>query len=124
MAGNNACVISTLLYRSETWTTYATETGVRTPPPLLSRHQPYTWHILARQRDLPRMYTLLRQRRLRWLGHVRQIDDGRIAKYILHGKLATGKITTSRPQLRYKDVCKRDRQYRLSKGKYRFPFDH
>ena len=54
------------------------------------------------------MFTLLRQRRLRWLGHVRRMEDGRIPKDILYGQLATGKRRTGRPQLRYSDACKRD----------------
>ena len=54
------------------------------------------------------MYTLLRQRRLRWLGHVRRMEDGCIPKDILYGELALGRRTTGRPHLRYKDVCIRD----------------
>ena len=53
------------------------------------------------------MYTLLRQRRLRWLGHVRRMEDCRIPKDILYGELALER-TTGRPHLRYKDVCVRD----------------
>ena len=54
------------------------------------------------------MYTLLRQQRLRWLGHVRRMEDGRIPKDILYGGLASGKRSVGRPQLRHKEVCKRD----------------
>ena len=54
------------------------------------------------------MYTLLRQRRLRWLGHVCRMEDGRISKDLLYGELAEGKRNTGRPQLRFRDVCKRD----------------
>ena len=54
------------------------------------------------------MYTLLRQRILRWLGHFRRMEDGRIPKYILYGELALGRRITGRPHLRYKDVCVRD----------------
>ena len=57
---------------------------------------------------LPSTYILLRQRRLRWLGHVRRMDDGRIPNYILYGELALGTRTTGHPHLRYKDVCVRD----------------
>ena len=57
---------------------------------------------------LPTMYTLLRQRRMRWIGHVRRMEDGRIPKDILYGELAVGKRPRGHPQLRYKDVCKRD----------------
>ena len=56
----------------------------------------------------PTMYTLLRQRRLSWLGHVRRMEDGRITKDILYGELASGKGSVGRLQLRCKDVCKRD----------------
>ena len=56
----------------------------------------------------PTMYTLLRQRRMRWIGHVRRMEDGRIPKDILYGELAVGKRPRGRPQLRYKD-CTADR---------------
>ena len=55
-------------------------------------------------------YTLLKQRRMRYLGHVTRMKDGRIPKDLLYGELATGKRPTGRPQLRFKDVCKRDLQ--------------
>ena len=58
--------------------------------------------------SLPTMYTLLRQRRLRWIGHVRRMEDGHIPKDILYGELASGERSVGYPQLRYKDVCKRD----------------
>ena len=63
--------------------------------------------VLSRA-GFPSMYTLLRQRRLRWLGHVRRMEEGRIPKDILYGELALGRRTTGRPHLRYKDVCIRD----------------
>lgn len=37
------------------------------------------------------MYTFLRQRRLRWHGHVRRMEDGRMPKDILYSELASGK---------------------------------
>ena len=54
------------------------------------------------------IFTLHRQRRLRWSGHVRRMEDGRVPKDILYGELALGRRTTGRPHLRYKDVCIRD----------------
>ena len=63
--------------------------------------------VLA-EAGMPSMFAILTQRRLRWLGHVLRMDDGRIPKDILFGELATGTRPTGRPALRYKDVCKRD----------------
>ena len=51
---------------------------------------------------------MIRQRRLRWLGHVRRMNDGRIPKYILYREHNAGKRNLGRPQLHYRDVCKRD----------------
>ena len=45
---------------------------------------------------------------MRWNGHVRRMEDGKIPKDILFGELAVGKRPCGRPQLRFKDVCKRD----------------
>ena len=58
--------------------------------------------------SLSTMFTLLRQRRLRWLGHVCRMEDDRIPKDILYGELAPGKRTVGHPQLRIKDLCKCD----------------
>ena len=73
-----------------------------------------SWHDKVTNTDvlsragLPSMYTLLRPRRLRWLGHVRRMEDGRIPKYILYDELVMGRRTIGRPHLQYKDVCVRD----------------
>ena len=116
MAVYSACVLSTLLYGSETWTTYSRQEKRLNSFHLrsLRRILGISWQdkvtnteVLSRA-DLPTMYTLLRQRRLRWLGHVHRMEDGRIPKDILYGELATGKRNTGRPQLRFRDVCKRD----------------
>ena len=44
------------------------------------------------------MFTLLKQRRMRWLGHVVRMDDRRIPKDLLYGELVQGKRPTGRPQ--------------------------
>ena len=54
------------------------------------------------------MFTLLKHRRMRWLGHVVRMENDRIPKDLFYGELAQGKRPIGRPQLRYKDVCKRD----------------
>ena len=107
---------STLLYASETWTTYAGQerrlnnfhlTSIRRILGICRQDKVTNADVLSRA-GLPTMYTLLRQRRLRWLGHVRRMDDGLIPKYILYGEMALGRRTTGRPHLRYKDVSVRD----------------
>ena len=52
------------------------------------------------------MFTMLRQRRLRWLGHIRRMEDNRIPKDILYGAFIACKRVLGRTQSR--DVCKQD----------------
>ncbi|PIK34998.1 hypothetical protein BSL78_28183 [Apostichopus japonicus] len=54
------------------------------------------------------IYAMLSERRLRWLGHVSRMDKGRIPKDLLYGQLECGTRSTGRPQLRFKESCKRD----------------
>ena len=116
MAVYNACILSTLLYGSKTWTMYARQEKrlntfhFRSPPCILSM----SWQDKVTNTDvlshagLPTMYTLLRQYRLHWLCHVCHMEDGQIPKDVLYGELTTGQRSTSCPQLRYNDACKRD----------------
>ena len=63
---------------------------------------------VLKQAQMNSMFAILRERRLRWLGHVRRMDSGRIPKDLLYGELVEGKRPTGRPLLRYRDVCKKD----------------
>ncbi|KAI8518138.1 hypothetical protein Bbelb_041550 [Branchiostoma belcheri] len=54
------------------------------------------------------LYPILKQRRLRWLGHVSRMDHSRLPHQVLCGQLADGKRDRGRPKLRFIDVCKRD----------------
>ena len=116
MAVYKACIVSTLLYSSETWTTYSKQESK-----LNSFHMRCLRRILSIQwsdkvpnaqvlerAGLHTIFTLLRQSRLRWLGHVSRMEDGRIPKNILFCEFASGKRTVGRPQLRFKDACKCD----------------
>ena len=111
-----ACVLSTLLYGSESWTLYTQQERRLNTSPLrcLRRILGISWQdhipnteVLAKAGPLS-MYVLLTKKRLRWLGHVTSTQDGRLPKDILYGELATGSRPTGRPTLRYKDVLKRD----------------
>ena len=111
-----ACVLSTLLYGSEAWTLYSRQERRLNAFHLrcLRRLLGITWKDRVTNKDvlaqagISSMFAMLTQRRLRWLGHVCRMDDGRIPKDVLYGELATGSRPTGRPALRYKDVCKRD----------------
>ena len=63
--------------------------------------------MLART-GLSSLYTVLRQRRVCWLGHVSRMPDGRIPKDLPYGELISGSRAQARPNLRFKDACKRD----------------
>ena len=111
-----ACVLSILLYGSETWTLYSRQEhrlnvfhlrGLRRILGITWQDRVSNTKVLAQAR-IPSMFALLSKRRLRWLGHVSRMQDGRIPKDILFGELATGSRSTGRPLLRFKDVCKRD----------------
>uniref|UniRef100_A0A8C9WDN1 Reverse transcriptase domain-containing protein n=1 Tax=Scleropages formosus TaxID=113540 RepID=A0A8C9WDN1_SCLFO len=111
-----ACVLGVLLYGSETWILYARQEKRLNTFHLrcLRRILQISWKDkvtngdVLNQAGLPSMQTILRLRRLRWLGHVRRMDDGRIPKDILYGELDFGVRPTGRPHLRFKDVCKKD----------------
>ncbi|XP_067880018.1 uncharacterized protein [Heterodontus francisci] len=111
-----ACVLSTLFDSSEAWTTYVSQERR-----LNSFHIRYLWRIpgirwqdrisnteVLEAANIPSIYTLLSQRRLRWLGHVSRTEDGRIPNDTLYSELATGIRPTGRPCLRFKDGCKSD----------------
>jgi len=111
----HACVTSTLLYGSETWTTYAKQENRLECFHLrcLRRILNITWEdrvtntAVLEQAGTMSMHLLLCRRRLLWLGHVHRMQDGRIPKDLLYGELAAGARPTGRPALRFKDVCKR-----------------
>ena len=64
--------------------------------------------IVLKTANIPSMFALLSQRRMRWLGHVRRMSDGRIPKDILYGELEEVNRPRGRPKLRFTDVCKCD----------------
>ena len=52
--------------------------------------------------------SILKQRWLRWLGHIHCMPIDRLPKQILYGELTVGKRPVGRPKLQYKDVRKRE----------------
>ncbi|GAA6072582.1 NLR family CARD domain-containing protein 3-like [Tachysurus ichikawai] len=118
----HACVLSTLLYSSEAWTNYASQEVKLNSFHLrcLRRILRIQWQdkvpnteVLERT-GMNSMFSILSERHLRWLGHVRRMDPGRIPKDLLYDELAEGARLTGRPRLRYKDVCKKDMKWPTS----------
>ena len=48
------------------------------------------------------------QKRLRWLGHIKRMDDSRIPKAVLYSETRDGSRTLGCPLLRYSDNSKLD----------------
>ena len=66
------------------------------------------------QANVYSLTSIIRQQRLRWLGHVTRMDDNRIPKHILFGQLVEGTRRRGRPLLRYKDILRRETSWRLT----------
>ena len=47
--------------------------------------------VVLDKAGIPSLYTFFKQRRMRWLGHVTRMKDGRTPEDLLYGELATGK---------------------------------
>ena len=109
------CAEHTAVRQRELDSLHPARTQAQCFPPALPQENPRhhlagshpNTEVLARAGTVS-MYALLTKRRLRWLGHVTRMQDGRLPKDILYGELATGSRPTGRPSLRYKDVLKRD----------------
>ncbi|GAA6075932.1 NLR family CARD domain-containing protein 3-like [Tachysurus ichikawai] len=60
------------------------------------------------------MFSILSERRFRWLGHVRRMDPGRIPKDLLYGKLAKGARLTGQQASAFTcSKCNRDCHSRI-----------
>ena len=109
-----ACVLTALLYGSDTWTLYSNQEKrlnsfhMRCLRKLLNIkwQDKVTNAEVLRKAQIPSLYTTLRIKRLRWLGHVRRMDTHRLPRQILYGELSEGTRPRGRPKLRWKDTCK------------------
>ncbi|XP_038073012.1 uncharacterized protein LOC119741333 [Patiria miniata] len=117
-----SCVLSVLLYCSESWPTYRRQERrlnafhFRCLRSILG----ISWQdrvsnpAILELTGVNDMFTLLSARRLRWSGHVCRQEDGRLPKDIFFGELAHAHRPRGRPKIRYKDVLKRDlRTFRI-----------
>ena len=109
-----AYVLSTLLYGSETWATYAGQERKLNTFHLRCLHKitGIRWENMKtdtevlEKANLPSIFTILFKKRLRWLGHLIRMDDNRIPKQMLFGRVDSGNRAKGSPKLRFKDKCK------------------
>ena len=109
-----SCVITALLYSSETWTVH------RRHLKLLERfHQKclrcilnIKWQSKTPDTDVlvkagcTSIESLITSNQMRWTGHVVRMDDDRLPKQLLYGELHIGKRPRHKPKKRYKDCIK------------------
>ena len=121
----NACVLSVLLYGSETWPLSATEAkhlagfDNRAQRRVLNiRWQDHVTNAEVRSRSgQPPLQRILAQRRLRWFGHVLRMSDDHPTLRILKYRPATDgrRRLPGRPRTRWTDVVEQDlRQLNLT----------
>ena len=63
---------------------------------------------VLKRSGLTHLGTMIMQKRLRWLGHVKRMDNSRIPKTVLFSEARDGSRKQGRPLLRYHDNCKSD----------------
>ncbi|BHF80476.1 hypothetical protein SprV_0702360400 [Sparganum proliferum] len=97
-----AVILPTLLCGAETWTVYTKQARRLNHFHLscLRRILRLNWQDRIPDTDVLKrtgilsIYTMLRQRQLRWSGHLMRMDDERLPKRLFYGEVATG----SRPE--------------------------
>jgi hypothetical protein len=107
----SATVISLLLYGAETWTC-----DQATYDKLDAFNTKKLRYILGKNRDemsnkeiykitntIP-ISEMIRERRMRWAGHIRRMDDARLPKKLMFGEVEGGRRTRGRPKLTW-DKC-------------------
>ena len=102
-----ACVLSTLLYCSQSWTLHAQQERKLNMFHMRCLQCIFgiTWQdkvpnrVVLERAGIFSMYTLLKQCHLRWFGHVVRMADGQIPKDLLYGELVQGKHHRGRPRL-------------------------
>ena len=109
-----AIVLPTLLYGSETWTTY--RRNIKT---LEKFHQRSLRNILKiswedrrtntsifEESNCTSIEAMLIKNQLRWAGHIVRMADNRLPKQIFYSELSEGTRSLGKPKKRYKDSLK------------------
>ena len=110
----NAVVISSLLYRCETWTLYRRHVkqleqfhtrSLRSIMRIRWQDRVTNQEVLDRANSTSIEAKIL-QAQLRWTGHVIRMDETRIPRQLFYGELVSGHRKQGRPKKRYKDNLK------------------
>jgi len=114
----SSLVISTLLYGAESWPLSVTQMKK-----LEAAHHKFhrrllgiTWRDKVRNEDIRKktgsrkLEDIIKERRLRWLGHGLRMDNSRTAHQATHWELRGYKRKPGRPRKNWIDVIKRDRR--------------
>ena len=109
-----SCVLTSLLYSSETWTIYCRHVKLleRTHQKFLRRILNIKWDsftpdtVVLERAKCCSIEQLIIRNQMRWVGHVRRMDDDRLPKKLLYGELVLGKRPQHRPKKRFKDNVK------------------
>jgi len=106
----SACVFSTLLYGSETWTAYARQEWKLNTFLLRNIHHilQIIWQDRVTNAKVLSQASLFSVLTVLGLGHVRRMDEGCIPKDVLYSELTSGSRSRGQPRMRYRDVCKGD----------------
>ena len=108
------CVITTLLYAAETWTTHQRHIKLlehfhlKCLRRILNiKWQTYTPDIeVLKRASCANIESMITASQLRWAGHLVRMSDDRIPKRLFYGELVNGKRPQHKPRKRYKDGLK------------------
>ena len=108
------CVITTLLYAAETWTTHQRHIKLLEQFHLkcLRRILDIKWQTFTpdtavlEKSSCPNIESMIAAQQLRWAGHVVRMNDDRLPKQLFYGELASGKRPRHKPKKRFKDCLK------------------
>ena len=108
-------VLTALLYGSESWVTYRHHLRLlerfhqRCLRVILNIHwSDYVSNVeVLEQAEITSIEVILLKSQLRWSGHVSRMDDHRLPKIALYGKLSIGHRNRGAPKKRYKDSLKK-----------------
>ena len=106
-----ACVLTSLLFSSETWTTHRRHIKLleRFHQKCLRRILNIKWQSMTPDTEVlvragtTSIESMVILNQLRWTGHVVRMNNDRLPKRLLYGEFANGKRPRRKPRKRYKD---------------------